>query len=47
MIEATRAFNQYFDRLTVLSKDRNLNSRMRFGIEELLELRDNRYDVGV
>ncbi|KAJ1431849.1 armadillo-type protein, partial [Ochromonadaceae sp. CCMP2298] len=41
--EQGRVFNQYFDRLYTLSKDKSLNSRMRFGMEELLELRENRW----
>lgn len=39
--EALRNFNLHFDRLRVLSKDKSLNSRMRFAIEEVLTLREN------
>ena len=38
---AEREFNQYFERLRYLSKDKTLNSRMRFAIEEVIALRDN------
>lgn len=39
--EATRNFNACFDRLRYLSKDKSLNSRMRFAIQEVVSLRDN------
>jgi len=39
--EALRNFNLHFERLRVLSKDKSLNSRMRFAIEEVLTLREN------
>eukprot|EP01034_Spumella_vulgaris_P025884 gene25884-32390_t len=34
-------FNAYFDRLGQVSRDKTLNSRMRFSIEEVLTLRQN------
>ncbi|KAJ1408120.1 armadillo-type protein, partial [Ochromonadaceae sp. CCMP2298] len=41
--ESSYVFEGYFDRMRQLARDKSLNSRMRFGIEELLELRDNRW----
>lgn len=41
--EASRNFNLCFDRLRALSRDKSLNSRMRFAIEEVVALRDNRW----
>eukprot|EP01039_Chlorochromonas_danica_P010250 gene10250-11345_t len=34
-------FNQYFDRMHQLTKDKNVNSRIRFNIEEVIALREN------
>jgi hypothetical protein len=39
--EAKRHLDMYFDRLRSLSRDKSLNSRMRFAIEEVLSLRDH------
>jgi len=36
-------FNEYFVRMKALSKDKTLNSRMRFSIDEVIELRQNRW----
>ncbi len=38
-------FNSYFERLGELSRDKSLNSRMRFTIEELLTLRVNNWQA--
>jgi hypothetical protein len=36
-------FNAYFERLKVLSKDKSISSRIRFSIEEVIELRENNW----
>jgi len=36
-------FNEYFSRMQVLSKDKSLNARMRFSIEEVISLRSNKW----
>ena len=41
--EAMHRFNLYFERLRALTRDKTLNSRMRFTIEGVLSLRDNRW----
>ena len=35
--------NWYFDRLLELSKDKSVNSRIRFNIEEVIEMRNKVY----
>lgn len=39
--EGMRMFNMYFDRIRALTKDKTLNSRMRFTLEEVLSLRES------
>eukprot|EP01032_Pedospumella_encystans_P013333 gene13333-15357_t len=41
--DAMRNFNRHFDRLRELSRDKSLNSRMRFALEEVLALRENNW----
>lgn len=38
-------FDQYFDRLYAISKDKHFSSRIRFGIEEVIALRDNSWQA--
>lgn len=38
-------FNSYFDRMFELSRDKTLNSRMRFAIEEVINLRGNMWQA--
>ena len=38
-------FNSYFDRMYELSRDKTLNSRMRFAIEEVISLRNNMWQA--
>lgn len=38
-------FDQYFDRLLAISKDKNFSSRIRFGIEEVITLRENNWQA--
>lgn len=37
----SQQFDQYFERLHAISKDKHFSSRIRFGIEEVIALRDN------
>jgi hypothetical protein len=43
--ELAQKFNQYFNRLLSLTKDKNINSRLRFSIEEVIELRNNSWQA--
>eukprot|EP01036_Dinobryon_divergens_P022184 gene22184-30424_t len=43
--EQSRNFDAYFDRMQRLSKDKSLNSRMRFTIEEVIFLRKNKWQA--
>ena len=43
--EQSQHFEAYFERMLKLSKDKSLNSRMRFSIEEVIFLRNNNWQA--